>query len=283
MAVNDEHKDRVFKFLFGNPENKHWTLSLYNAVNGSSYDNPDDITFNTIEDAVYLGMKNDVSFIIVDELNLWEHQSSYNPNMPMRFFLYAAKLYEKYIVSSDYYPYSSMLQSAPCPKCICFYNGTANQPERKVLKLSDAFGGEGDIEVCVTMLNINYGKNKELMEACEPLNEYAWLVDTIRRYQRELKDLEAAIDAALEEMPDEFMIKKFLLLNKAEVKGMFLTEYDQEKVLEQERRDTANNERRRVAIDMLKKNLPLSLIAEISRLSEDVVRKLADNMGITIA
>ena len=283
MAVNDEHKDRVFKFLFGNPVNKAWTLALYNAVNGSNYTNPEDIEFNTIEDAVYLGMKNDVSFIIVDELNLWEHQSSYNPNMPMRFFLYAAKLYEKYIVSSDYYPYSSMLQSAPCPKCICFYNGTANQPERKVLKLSDAFGGEGDIEVCVTMLNINYGKNKALMEACAPLNEYAWLVDSIRRYQRELKDLEAAVDAALEEMPDEFMIKKFLLLNKAEVKGMFLTEYDQEKVLEQERRDTANNERRRVAIDMLKKNLPLSLIAEISRLSEDVVRKLADNMGITIA
>ena len=279
MAVNNEHKDRVFKFLFGNPANKAWTLALYNAVNGSNYENPDDITFNTIEDAVYLGMKNDVSFIIVDELNLWEHQSSYNPNMPMRFFLYAAKLYEKYITSSDYYPYSSTLQSAPCPKCICFYNGTAQQPERKVLKLSDAFGGEGDIEVCVTMLNINYGKNKELMEVCEPLNEYAWLVDAIRRYQRELKDLEAAVDAALEEMPDEFMIKKFLLLNKAEVKGMFLTEYDQKKVLEQERREVEY----RVATDMLKKNLPLSLIAEISKLSEDVVRKLADNMGITIA
>ena len=277
--MNDEHKDRVFKFLFGNPANKAWTLTLYNAVNGSHYTNPDDITFNTIEDAVYLGMKNDVSFIIVDELNLWEHQSSYNPNMPMRFFLYAAKLYEKYIAGSNYYPYSSMLQSAPCPKCICFYNGTANQPERAILKLSDAFGGEGDIELRVTMLNINYGKNKALMEACAPLNEYAWLVDTIRRYQRELKDLEAAVDAALGEMPDEFMIKKFLLLNKAEVKGMFLTEYDQEKVLEQERREVEY----RVATDMLKKNLPLSLIAEISKLSEDVIRKLADKIGVTIA
>ena len=131
MAINDEHKDRVFKFLFGNPANKAWTLALYNAVNGSSYDNPDDIEFNTIEDAVYLGMKNDVSFIIVDELNLWEHQSSYNPNMPMRFFLYAAKLYEKYIAGSDYYQYSSTLQPAPSPKCLCFYNGTANQPGRK--------------------------------------------------------------------------------------------------------------------------------------------------------
>ena len=287
LVVNNEHKDRVFKFLFGNPANKAWTLALYNAINGSNYNNPDDITFNTIEDAVYLGMKNDVSFIIVDELNLWEHQSSYNPNMPMRFFLYAAKLYEKYIAGSDYYPYSSTLQSAPCPKCICFYNGTAKQPERAVLKLSDTFGGEGDIEVCVTMLNINYGKNKELMEACAPLNEYAWLVDSIRRYQRELKDLEASVDAALGKMPDEFMIKKFLLLNKAEVKGMFLTEYDQEKILEQERRNSLQQgilqTNRRVAMDMLKKNLPLSLIAEISKLSEEAIRKLADKIGVTIA
>ena len=110
--------------------------------------------------------------------------------MPMRFFIYAAKLYEKYISNSDYYQYSSTLQKAPRPKCICFYNGTANQPEKKVLKLSEAFGGEADIEVCVTMLNINYGKNKNLMEACRPLNEYAWLVETIRKYQRSFNNLE---------------------------------------------------------------------------------------------
>lgn len=109
-------------------------------------ENAEEIEYNTIEDAVYLGMRNDVSFILVDELNLWEHQSTYNPNMPMRFLLYAAKLYEKYIAGSDYYPYSSVLQPAPRQKCVCFYNGTANQPERKILRLSEAFGGEGDIE-----------------------------------------------------------------------------------------------------------------------------------------
>ena len=92
--------------------------------------------------------------------------------MPMRFLLYAAKLYEKYIVSSEYYVYSSILQTATRPKCICFYNGPANQPEHRVLRLSEAFGGEGDIEVVVIILNINYGKNKALMEACSPL-EYA--------------------------------------------------------------------------------------------------------------
>lgn len=129
--VNTEHKDRVFRFLFGHPENREWTLSLYNAINNSNYENPEDLEFNTIEDAVYLGMKNDVSFIIVDEMNLWEHQSSYNPNMPMRFFIYAAKLFEKYITTHDYNQYSSVVQAAPRPKCVCFYNGIDKQPEKK--------------------------------------------------------------------------------------------------------------------------------------------------------
>ena len=160
-VINNEHKDRLFKFLFGNPENRMWTLNLYNAINNSNYDNPENIQFNTIEEAVYLGMKNDVSFIIMSELNLWEHQSTYNPNMPMRFFIYVAKLYEKYITSNEYYPYSSTIQHVPNPKCICFYNGTTSQPERKELRLSEAFSGEADIEVKVTMLNINYGMNAE--------------------------------------------------------------------------------------------------------------------------
>ena len=297
--INEEHKDRVFKFIFGNPDNKEWTLNLYNAVNGSDYKNPDDIEFNTIENAVYLGMKNDVSFIIMSEINLWEHQSSYNPNMPMRFFIYAAKLYEKYIAGSEYYQYSGSLQSAPRPKCVCFYNGTARQPDIKVLKLSDAFGGEADIEVKVTMLNINYGKNKILMEACRPLNEYAWLVDAVRRYQKAKRNLEAAFDAAIAEMPDDFSIKKFLLLNKAEVKGMFLTEYDQEKVLEQERRDSERRgekrgERRgfnkgldqaneRIAKDMLMDGEPLEKISRYSRLAEDVIRGIAEKIGAAIA
>ena len=275
INVNDEHKDRVFKFLFGNPEHKDWTLALYNAINGSDYNNPDDIEFNTIDDAVYLGMKNDVSFIILDEINLWEHQSTYNPNMPLRFFLYAAKLYEKYIADSYYYPYSSTLQTVPRPKCICFYNGTARQPERKILKLSDAFRGRADIEVLVTMLNINYGKNEQLMKASQQLNEYAKLVDAIRQNNKVLKDLEAAIDKAIDEMPDDSSIKKFLLLNRAEVKGMFLTEWDQEKVLAQERKDSEKRVNERVARDMLREKMSIQLIAKISTLTEEAILNLA--------
>ena len=294
--INEEHKDRVFKFLFGNPERLEWTLSLYNAVNGSSYDNPDDISLNTIEDVLYLGMKIDVSFIIMDELHLWEHQSTFNPNMPMRFFIYAAKLYEKYISDpkNKYNRYSTTLQTVHCPKCICFYNGTGKQPEKKILRLSDAFKGrKSDIEVTVTMLNVNYGKNAELMRTCKPMEEYAWLVAAIRRHEKITHDLEQAIDAALAEMPDNFVIKKLLILNKAEVKGMFLTEWDMEKALalnglENEERGIKIGEKRgekrtreSVARDMLLENLPLSLIVKISKLSEEVVLKLAKKLGVT--
>ena len=224
------HKDRLFKFIFGNPDKKEWTLSLYNAVNGSHYTNPEDIEFNTIEDAVYMGMKNDVSFIIMDDVSLWEHQSSYNPNMPVRFFIYAGQLYDKYMTANNIYRYGTRLHRLPKPKCICFYNGTDEQPEEKILRLSEAFGdNDGDIEVRVRMLNINYGRNKALMYICEPLNEYAWFVEAVRKHEKKLHDLELAVDAAIDEMPDSFGIKKFLLSNKAEVKGMYLTEYDAEK------------------------------------------------------
>ena len=261
-------------------------MALYNSINGSNHSNPDDILFNTIDDAVYMEMKNDVSFIILDEMNLWEHQSSFNPNMPMRFLLYGSRLYDNYIATSEYSRYSSRLQSLPKPNCLCFYNGTAEQPERQVLKLSDAFGGGGDIEVSVTMLNINYGKNQALMDTCRPLGEYAWLVEKVRQHQRVLRNFEAAVDAAIDEMPDDFVIREFLFANRAGVKAMFLTEYDEEREKEllrrEERRETEKEINERVATDMLKKNYPLEAIKDISKLSEAAIRKLAKSIGVAV-
>lgn len=289
-GANRTYKDRVFKFIFGNPANKEWTLSLYNAVNGSCHSNPDDIRFNTMEDAVYMGMKNDVSFIILNEVNLWEHQSTFNPNMPWRFLNYASKLYEKRIVTSDYSRYSSRLQPLPRPRCICFYNGMAEQPERQVLKLSEAFGGEADIEVKVTMLNINYGQNRALTDACQPLREYAWLVETVRQQQREKQNFEAAVDAAINEMPEGFAIRKFLIANRAEVRDMFLTEYDEERerellrreVRQETQQETEKEIRESVATDMLKNGEPLCKILQYTKLTENAIRKLAKSIGVAV-
>ena len=230
--VNREYKDRLFKFIFGNPDKKEWTLSLYNAMNGSHYTDPEDIQLNTIEDAVYLGMKNDVSFLIADTFNFYEHQSGFNPNMPMRMLIYAEMIYDSYIeTAEDYHRFSSLQQHAPTPKCVCFYNGTKEIEDRIILKLSDSFapGSEPDIEVKVTMVNVNYGHNDELLKACKPLSDYAYFVYRVRRNRSVGNKIESAIDLAIAEQPEDSLIKPFLIKNKAEVKSMFITEYDEQK------------------------------------------------------
>lgn len=140
-GINREHKDRLFKFIFGSEQNKEWTLSLYNAINGSTYTNPDDIEFTTIEDVLYMGMKDDMSFIITDMLNIYEQQSSFNPNMPMRYLIYAGMVYSKYAENNKHKInlYSRNLQRFPVPKLVCFYNGVENREEKSVLHLKDAF------------------------------------------------------------------------------------------------------------------------------------------------
>ena len=228
--VNREYKDRLFKFIFGNPDKKEWTLSLYNAMNGSDYKNPEDISLNTIENAVYMGMKNDVSFLIADTFNFYEHQSGFNPNMPMRMLIYAGMIYDGYTETcDDYHRFSSIQQHAPTPKCVCFYNGMKETEDKIVLKLSDAFlpGSGPDIEVRVTMININYGHNGELLKACKPLSDYSLFVYSVRENLKRTRHLETAIDLAIAEMAEDSIIKPFLISNRAEVKSMFITEYDE--------------------------------------------------------
>ena len=233
--INRENKDRLFRFIFGREENKAWTLSLYNALNGSSYTNPDDITINTVNDVLYMDMKNDISFLIGDVLNLYEQQATFNPNMPARFLIYAGMVYSSYIENEVNHInlYSSRQQMLPVPKLICFYNGVQNKDDAMDFYLSSAFpeGAEADISVKVRMLNINYGHNMDLLNACQPLHDYAYLIARIRFYQESGLDIEEAVDKAVDDLQDDSVIKAFILSNKAEVKRMCITEYDEVKTM----------------------------------------------------
>ena len=233
---NVQYKDRLFNFLFGSEENKEWTLSLYNAVNGSHYTDPSMIKITTIREVMYLGMHNDVSFLISNEMNLYEQQSTYNPNMPVRLLQYAGNLYERYFKENSLNKYGGRLLQLPVPKLVVFYNGKKEQPDEMILKLSDSFpeGSDADIEVKVRMLNVNVGRNRLLLEACRPLGEYSWLVDEIRRNNttNDEDGMSSAVDRAISDMPDSFVIKSFLELHRTEVKGMLLTEYNEAEAME---------------------------------------------------
>ncbi len=232
-AANREYKDRLFNFMFGAEENKAWTLSLYNAVNGSDYTDPSMIQITTIREVIYLGMHNDVSFLISDEMNLYEQQSSYNPNMPLRQMQIAGNLYEKYVKDTRQNKYGTKLLHLPAPKLVVFYNGKRDAADETILRLSDSFpaGSEPDIEVRVRMININQGRSEKLLEACRPLEEYAWLVEAIRGSDK-AGGVEAAIDRAITDMPENFVIKPFLEAHRLEVKGMLLTEYNEAETME---------------------------------------------------
>ena len=233
--INREHKDRLFRLIFGTDVNKRNLLCLYNALNNSQYEDLDGFEFTTLEDVIYMGMKNDISILIQSKMVLYEHQSTYNPNMPLRGFLYIAKLYEKYIEEKGLNIYGRKLIKLPTPQYIVFYNGLEDHPEEEILRLSDAFMSEKKIEGyewSVRILNVNYGENKDLMEKCKPLQDYAILVGKIREKIAEGFSIQEGIDKAVLECIREDILAEFLKKHRAEVLNVCLTEYNEERVLQ---------------------------------------------------
>ena len=130
--INKKYKDRLFRLIF---QDKKDLLELYNAINNSDYTNPEDLTITTIEDVVYMGMKNDLSFLIDDVLNLYEHQSSYSPNLPLRGLFYFSSLYREQIESVKQRLYTNSPLYIPFPQYLVFYNGTKEELERQEKEL----------------------------------------------------------------------------------------------------------------------------------------------------
>ena len=223
--VNRNYKDTVFRMLFSDRKN---LLSLYNAVNSRDYTNPDDLEIVTLENAIYMGMKNDLAFIIDTNLYLYEHQSTYNPNMPLRDLFYISSEYQKMLDQKSLY--SSSLQKIPTPNFFEFYNGSDLVCVVFEHRLSSAFehlSGEPKLELIVTVLNINEGHNALLMEHCKTLREYAQYVAKVRKYTADMS-LNEAVECAVDECIKENILADFLRKNRAEVISMSIFEYDKE-------------------------------------------------------
>ena len=218
--VNRSYKDTLFRMLF---QEKEALLSLYNAVGQTDYKDASQLEIVTLENAIYMNMKNDLAFLINLELNLYEHQSTWNPNMPLRDLFYVAKEYEQLIRKETLY--SSRLVKLPVPRFLVFCNGRMpDQAEKIVLKLSDSFEKRtGEPE-----LNINAGCNETLMNACRLLKEYSLYVARVRSYASQM-DMNAAVNQAVEECISEGILADFLLKSRAEVVAMSIFEYDEER------------------------------------------------------
>ena len=290
-AANRNYKDTIFRMLFSDRKN---LLSLYNAVNQSNYKNPEDLEIVTLENAIYMGIKNDLAFIMDTNLYLYEHQSTYNPNMPLRDLFYICSEYQKLVDKKSLF--SSTLQKIPAPNFIEFYNGSTVISDCTELRLSSAFEcltGQPKLELIVTVLNVNEGHNADLMQHCSMLKEYAQYVARVRHYASDMP-LNEAVKHAVDECIREGILTEFLTRNRNEVISMSIFEYDKE--LEEKKLRKAEFEAGReagltegktlgyesaaleIAKRMLQSNkFSLDEIANFSGLSIDEIKKLCTN------
>ena len=272
--ANRKYKDTVFRMLFTDRDN---LLSLYNAVNGSSYEDPDALEIVTLENAICMGMKNDLAFIVDTGLFLYEHQSTYNPNMPLRDLFYIAGEYQKLVDHRSLY--ASTLQKIPAPSFLVFYNGSERKEDSWVSYLSESYEnltGEPNLELKVITLNINEGHNSQLMEQCQILREYAQYVAKVREYARR-KELDEAVEQAVNDCIQSGILAEFLRKNKSEVIAMSIFEYDKEeeerKLREAEYEAGVEAGKKETAVVMNKMKFPVEKIAEVLQVDKDVIVK----------
>ena len=228
LPVNRIYKDRLYKMIFND---KSELLKLYNAINRTNYTDPAMLTITTLDNAIYMTMENDLSFIIDMRLALYEQQSTVNPNLPLRFLMYITDIYSAY--TKDMNIYGSKKVQIPLPSFVIFYNGVKSQPDRTEFLLSELFHPTTDqpaLELKAVMLNINKGHNQELMNACHTLRDYSEYVARIRTYSAEMP-LTDAVEKAITECIHENILRDFLLKNRAEAKAMSIYEYDEAKTM----------------------------------------------------
>ena len=242
--MNWKHKDSLFKIAF---REKEKLLELYNAINNSGYDNPTELTVYTLEDVIFMGIKNDISFLVGEVLNLYEHQSTENPNMPIRGLMYFAENYESYIARNNLDIYGRVLQKLPFPQYYILYNGVKEAEDRKVLELKDAFPKLEGMEPCLnckaTLLNINFGHNREIMARSQTLMDYSIYIQRIRDNKGSGISIFEAVDRATEDCIRDGILKDILVKNSAEVKHMVLGAWGTENHLKKQREELEQVER----------------------------------------
>ena len=238
---NREYKSDVFSMLL---EDKARALEVYNAVAGTDYDNPEIIEICTLENGMYLSIRNDASFIVSTDstLNIFEHQSTYNPNMPLRQLLYFTTIIKDII--DERYIYSRKLVKIPTPKFAVFYNGEEKRPETEVVKLSDAFINNTEapeLELICKLYNINPGNNGELLNRCNTLREYmifiGYVKNNLKMYGKTTEGYDRALSEAINRCIDEDILKEFFMNRGEEVQKVMMFDLTFEKQMRNAKRE----------------------------------------------
>lgn len=280
LHINRKYRDRLFCALFS--QDREALLQLYNALHGTAYTNSSQLTVVTLDNIIYMKMVNDLAFVIAGVLNLYEHQSTYNPNMPLRFLLYIAEEYDRLIHQQDANIYGGKLVMLPTPQCVVFYNGDRETEDEELLRLSDAFQNKNipsDLELTVHLRNINLGHNRALMNQCPKLWEYASLVGRINENLEGGMTKEAAVEEAVAYCIDQGILTDFLKENRSGVLGMLrlLTEYNEKEHMRRLKRDAREE-------GMLQERVAVitEFLSELGKVSSELQTVIAKQTDLSV-
>lgn len=284
---NREYKDSVFVDLFYSDETaKRNLLSLYNALHDTDLKDEGLIKKIRIEDILYKNFNNDISCQVGDGIFVFgEHQSTINPNIPVRYAMYAGRAYEQVLDKRD--RYRTRLVKIPTPEFYVFYNGRQDYPVQQTLSLSDAFvnrPGDNSMGLKVTVININTDKAHEILDKCVILREYSQFIDTVRAHA----DGADPIKKAIEDCISRGILAEYLKRKGSEVRNMLVAEYSYEediKVKQEEAKQEGISQGlsqgiERMIVNALTTTGSIKQTASILRLDEETVRRIAETNGI---
>ena len=291
MGANREYKSSVFTRLFSETGA---LLELYNALSGSNYGADTIIEINTLEDVLFMDLMNDISFTVDDKIViLIEHMSTISENLPLRLLLYMARVYEKIIDKRAVY--KQKLFKIPAPELIVLYNGKMDFPEEKELRLSDAFKEMpdhpekyGSLDLSVRILNINVGHNESIVQRSSTLQGFVTFVGKVRDGIDRGLNLAEAITEAVEYCEEHQILQPFLSDHSSEVVNMLTTEFNLqdailvwreeglEEGLEKGREKGREEGREEIVLSMLRAGMTPETIAELTSLSLERIKDLAE-------
>ena len=281
MPANKQFKDSMFSFLFGNPDNLR---ELYSAIKGVCLPHDARIDINTLSDMLFKEQINDLSFTVDNRLVvLIEHQSTINPNMPLRLLEYIAHVYEK--ITNHRKLYQPALVKIPEPEFIVLYNGMEEYPDYKELRLSDAFMDAGGLkgnkdialELIARVYNINRGRNPEILKRSGTLDGYSFFVEKVRECQKTLS-FDAAFRDAVKYCIDHGIMKQFFEEHGSEVYNMALWGWDVEEeraaLYEEGIEQGVERGREQVARNALAEGASFDFVQKITGLSPETIANL---------
>ena len=226
VMLNREYKSSLFADLFSDAKRG---LSIFNALMGTEYSDPAELEIATLKDAVFMNRKNDVALLVEMRLLMLEHQSTINPNMPLRGLQYYADSMDGYLEKRQLNIYGKKRIKIPAPFYYVLYNGREDAPDRENLRLSDSFECKTEgYEWTASFVNINTNHNRELMEKCPELKGYAKLVEYIRENIAQGMEKEESVDTAVGRCIEEGYLVDYLRQHIGEARGMLLSGFNQE-------------------------------------------------------